>query len=94
MHLANMWSSRWKNRGSVVVAGWQIFGEDAREANFSRVTTNLLKGLETREAGAVQTSRLRCHLRIGRFESLSHRLGVVVADTQSDSIQCLNIAKK
>ena len=27
--------------------GWQIFGEVAREANFSRVTTNLLKELET-----------------------------------------------
>ena len=56
--------------------GWQIFGEDAREANFSHVTTNLLKELETRETGAVQTSRLRCHLRIGRLESLLHRLRV------------------
>ena len=76
MHLANMWSSHWQNRGSVVVDGWQIFGEDAREANFSDVTTNLLKELETRETGAVQTSRLRCHLRIGRLESLLHRLRV------------------
>ena len=76
MHLANMWSSRWKNRGSFVVDGWQIFGEDAREANISHVTTNLLKELETRETGAVQTSRLRCHLRIGRLESLLHRLRV------------------
>ena len=76
MHLANMWSSRWKNRESVVVDGWQILGEDAREANFSHVTANLLKELETRETGAVQTSRLRCHLRIERFESLLHRLGV------------------